>query len=1569
MSSPKISCYLVGAESLLVRCGEILLERGHDLRGVVTAEPSIADWARGKGLAVVDQKGDWGAALAGEPFDYLFSITNLSIIPARVLALPTKGAINFHDGPLPRFAGLYAPAWALMAGETSYAVTWHLMGDEVDAGDILLQRSFAVADDETSLTINTKCYEAAADSFGELADLLASGRATRTPHALDRSTYHGRGDRPEAAIVVRWDRPAAELARLARALDFGGYANPLGLPRLLVGSEAVAVVAMQALPARDASAAPGTVVALDGEGLRVATAQGDALVTRLRTLDGDALAIAELAAKHGLARGSVLPVLDAAAAESLGTINAAIARSEAFWTKRLRLAEAFELPYVSRTTGGRPRMERALRLPAAAVTGLTGGDHGRDALPAAAIAWLARLTGRRTIDVSWSDASLAARVRGTASAAALFAPTVPLHLELEGAATAADVMARTVAEIRAAREKGTYARDLMARQPSLKASALRGRRNLTVLVELVDRLDERADPAGSDLAIALLPGGECVLDFDPAALPAPSVERMAAQLESFVAALAAAPERALGELPVLSEAERRRLLEEWNATERKVDTEHCVHELIEAQAASTPDAVAVVHEETRLTYRELNARANRLARHLRGLGVKPDALVGLCVERGADMLVAMLAVHKAGGAYVPMDPAYPRDRIALMLEDAQVAVLLTQQRLLETLPATQAAVVCLDLLDLAGADAAGDANDRLAVPSSALAYVIYTSGSTGKPKGVMVEHHNVVNFFAAMDDRLGTQPGVWLAVTSLSFDISVLELLWTLSRGYTVVVYAEEDRRHTGVASRASSVSSQAHKGIEFSLFYFSADENEGKSDKYRLLMEGAKFGDRNGFTAVWTPERHFHAFGGLYPNPAVTGAAIAAVTEKVQIRAGSCVLPLHHPLRVAEEWSVVDNISKGRVGISFASGWQPNDFVLRPENYKDAKNVMLRDIETVRKLWRGESLKMTSPMGKEIEVRTLPRPVQKELPVWLTTAGNPESFEAAGKLGARILTHLLGQTVEELEGKLALYRKAWKEAGHPGEGFVSLMLHTFVGDDDDAVKAIVRGPMKAYLKTSISLIKQYAAAFPTFRKTNADGTKAELDFNALSADEMDALLEYSFERYYETSGLFGTPETCEAMVDRLKAIGVDDIACLIDFGIDSDRVLAHLYQLNVLRERTSRARAVEELPADYSIPGLIARHRVTHMQCTPSMATMLLLQDGARSALGRLDTMLVGGEAFPPSLAGQLARTVKNRVLNMYGPTETTIWSTVHQVADDGVAPPIGRPIANTKVYIVDAELRPVPAGVAGELLIGGLGVVRGYLRRPELTAERFVRDTIARSGGRLYRTGDLVRWKEDGTLEFLGRLDHQVKIRGFRIELGEIEAALVRQSGIREAVVIVREDVPGDKRLVAYVVPENGTAPAASVLRDRLKVELPEYMVPSHVVQLRDLPRTPNLKVDRKALPAPNLVEMAAPAASIPPQNELEKQIVAIWMEILKVPAVGVEDNFFDLGGHSLLAVQVHSRVRALGVRDVSITDLFRFPTVRALAGFLGEPAQADVAAKKGTDRADARRQALLRRQQALR
>jgi len=339
---------------------------------------------------------------------------------------------------------------------------------------------------------------------------------------------------------------------------------------------------------------------------------------------------------------------------------------------------------------------------------------------------------------------------------------------------------------------------------------------------------------------------------------------------------------------------------------------------------------------------------------------------------------------------------------------------------------------------------------------------------------------------------------------------------------------------------------SAAKNGMQFSLFYFSSNETELTDDKYQLLIEGAKFADQNGFVAVWIPERHFHAFGGIYPNPSVLGAALAMVTERVRLRAGSVVLPLSNPIRVAEEWSVVDNLSRGRVDIAFARGWNPNDFVLSPQTYANRTEVLFAGIQTVYKLWRGESILLPNGVGKETEIKIYPRPLQRELPVWITCSGGKETFIEAGAFGANILTALLFQPIEELAEKIALYRETRRLHGHaPETGHVTLMLHTFVGEDMAVVRNNVRGPFTEYLKTSVDLWRR--------------GSKSLDD---LTEKEQEDLLAYAFERYFQTSALFGTPDSCLKMVARLKEIGVDEIACLIDFGVDVDSVITSLHFL-----------------------------------------------------------------------------------------------------------------------------------------------------------------------------------------------------------------------------------------------------------------------------------------------------------------------------------------------------------------------------------------------------------------------
>ncbi len=347
------------------------------------------------------------------------------------------------------------------------------------------------------------------------------------------------------------------------------------------------------------------------------------------------------------------------------------------------------------------------------------------------------------------------------------------------------------------------------------------------------------------------------------------------------------------------------------------------------------------------------------------------------------------------------------------------------------------------------------------------------------------------------------------------------------------------------------SQNSTAKNGMQFSLFYFSSNEAEFTDDKYQLLIEGAKFADQHGFNAVWIPERHFHAFGGIYPNPSVLGAALAMVTERVRLRAGSVVLPLHNPLRVAEEWSIVDNLSRGRVDIAFATGWNPNDFVICPQTYANRTEVMFSGIQTVHKLWRGESILLPNGVGKETEIKIYPLPKQQELSVWITCSGGKERFIEAGAFGANILTALLFQPIEELAEKIALYCESRRIHGHaPEAGHVTLMLHTFVGEDMAVVRNQVQRPFTEYLKTSVDLWRR--------------GSKSLDD---LTEKEREDLLAYAFERYFQTSALFGTPDTCVEMVTRLKEIGVDEIACLIDFGVDVDLVITALHFLKKLKD------------------------------------------------------------------------------------------------------------------------------------------------------------------------------------------------------------------------------------------------------------------------------------------------------------------------------------------------------------------------------------------------------------------
>lgn len=343
---------------------------------------------------------------------------------------------------------------------------------------------------------------------------------------------------------------------------------------------------------------------------------------------------------------------------------------------------------------------------------------------------------------------------------------------------------------------------------------------------------------------------------------------------------------------------------------------------------------------------------------------------------------------------------------------------------------------------------------------------------------------------------------------------------------------------------------------------FFSSQAGRAGSAQYRLVIDAAKYADAHGFSAVWTPERHFHEFGGIFPNPALTSAALAMVTQNLRIRAGSLISPLHDAVRIAEEWAVVDNLSDGRVEVAFGSGWNVNDFVFFPQSYDRRHEVMFGQMEAVQRLWAGEAVTRTNSAGRDVEIRTFPRPVQPRLPMWITASGNSDdTFVNAGRRGASLLTSMIFQDMATLRRRVALYRDTLQEAGHArGDGRVAVMLHTFVGPDLEQVRERVRVPMREYLRSAVGLENRGAQGGGRI----SGGLKAPAQ--EIDEEMMEELLDITFERYFDTASLLGTPDKCAAHVERLREAGVDEVACLIDFGLADAEVLAGLEHLAGLR-------------------------------------------------------------------------------------------------------------------------------------------------------------------------------------------------------------------------------------------------------------------------------------------------------------------------------------------------------------------------------------------------------------------
>jgi natural product biosynthesis luciferase-like monooxygenase protein/amino acid adenylation domain-containing protein/non-ribosomal peptide synthase protein (TIGR01720 family) len=803
--------------------------------------------------------------------------------------------------------------------------------------------------------------------------------------------------------------------------------------------------------------------------------------------------------------------------------------------------------------------------------------------------------------------------------------------------------------------------------------------------------------------------------FDPA-----TIERMIGHFEAILESAVADPGLRISELSLMTEAERQRLALASAAPSGEVVS---LSALLEAKASRAPDAPAIVAGEKNLSWGALRGRARRLAGALVRKGVGPEQLVALCLEPSPERLVAQWAVLEAGGAWVLVPPTRLRELASLAPEGAPTPLLLTDSRLRTS--------VSLDASRVLYVDAPQEevpAFEHRAAPVTAEAMVCLEalSGTEGTPRRAIHTPRTVAHLFHMLDQG-GAPGGAWLWAEEPAGQGSGLEVLWALCRGLRVVLPREPASARFVVTGREAA----PRRPLAFGLSYFANDEDSLGRRKYQLLLDGARFADSHGFSSIWTPERHFHSFGGLYPSPAITGAGIATLTEHIGIRAGSVVMPLHDPLQVAEEWAMIDNLSGGRVGVSFASGWHANDFVFAPDHYARRKEIMLRGIETVRHLWRGGTVRRRNGEGQEVEISIRPRPVQAELPFWLTAAGSPETFRLAGELGANVLTNLMGQELDSLAEKVAIYREAWRRHGHgPGRGHVSLMMHAFLGADAAEVRRAVREPLLRYFRSSVDIFSGFAAS---------QGLK--VDVKSLTPRDMDALLEHGFERYLEAGGLFGTPESCEPIVERVRRLDVDEVACLVDFGASTEATMSSLQHLDTLRWRAQPegTAAVPSAPRESgaeaeALLSLVREAGVTHLHCTPSLARALAALPRVSEELRSVRRLFVEGAA--PELAASLARAAGVEVLRREEAFGPAAWLPVRA---EEVGTPVFLPPAHVLVQVLDSRGRPVPVGVSGVLAIGGAGVPRGFWKEPEAT----------RQG--LLTLGQRARLKADGSVELL--------------------------------------------------------------------------------------------------------------------------------------------------------------------------------------------------------------------------
>jgi amino acid adenylation domain-containing protein/thioester reductase-like protein len=1530
------SVILIGRGNLLTQCAGILNSRAHRIKAIFSPDDSVRSWAHKSGVEHY-QTGEATSLAPQLEFDLLLSIGNYTVIPDAVVNRAKRMGINYHYGPLPEYSGLHVPSWAIFERATDHAIAWHRIGGPVDGGNILKQVRVPIDASDTALSLLLKCDAAALGSFAGLISEFEEGRVTETPQDLGKRRYFSRLSQFPLEGVIDWTADAEQIGAMVRAADYGPFNNPLVWPKVRINGQFFAVRQASIGAARSTSK-PGTIIAADGPAaLHVATGKGSIFLETLSSLEGEALSVREIADANDLRPDVQLTSPIESVRPQITEAALAASKTTPYWSERLRNYEPYRLPYTvpefSAGEDASPVIERLGTLPES----VRNDDSFLEYLVGALCTFLARASGVGEVHL----AIAAPRDVIPADYRELFCAWVPLAAHVEPRATLDQNLKTIAAELRSVRAHGVFRRDLIGRDPDLSARFQRGELCADVMISWDARAaGHRSIAQRPALEIVLHPAtGVIEFHFDPKKISRKNTARLASQLAEWCAETPSRGAQPLQSVPAVSRQEHAVLIDGFNNTQDGAILGRCLPRLFEDTARKHGEKVALVCGSLELSYAQLNADANRLARLLRRRGVRCGQFVGVCLDRSLDLVVALLAVLKAGAAYIPVDLNFPKDRIRRMIEVAEPRLLITPAGFLHpSLQTWSDRCLGLDAIRLKAADCIAG-NLKAAPAGEDLAYVIFTSGSTGKPKGVEVTHRALGNFLLSMRSRPGcTASDRLLALTTISFDIAVLELFLPLICGATVIIaQANENvdgdallalmKRHQVTMLQATPTTWQlllqsGWQGQPSLSKILCGGEAMPRSLADRLLSCGETVWNMYGptETTVWSSTCQISAGGDIAIGTPIANTQLYVLDDDLLpvpvgfpgelCIGGSGVARSYHKDPEQTKLKFVPN--PFHPGTLYRTGdiacfKEPGVLVVLGRKDQQIKlrgfRVELGDIERAISshpaisqavvTGRGDRLVAYCLRSAAAPADTVPGPADDTVCVeWAGVwdhayegNANDPSFNISGwhnsydgqMFSQEEMRDWQSCTVNRV---LSYSPKHVLEIGC-GTGLVLFA----VAPHCSSYRAVDAS------KQAVDIIRRNLADLPQVTCEHCPAHKlAELAVGGVDTIIINSVVQYFPGESYLTSIL---EWASQVLVEGRIFIGdVRDLSLLNVFHADIIQYKSEPGRSDdESRRRAERSRHLERelaiAPEFFAeLPSVLPRIRRVE----------IALRDGNyvnEMTRYRYDVTLHVGEVA--SCSGNIIEDTdldwREERLDLL-----ELRRRLDRMADKQV------------------RLLNVPNGR-----------LSGVYKRVAPLLDCDV--TIA--------SRDWVDLRELGSVAH--ESGYEAKFQPSRSrDIWAFDAVLWRP-GEKPNLEWLPPDSTARIDLARYAnVPANGESQIdlGRLLRPWLGDRLPNYLMPDFFVELEEFPLTPNGKIDRKALPEP--MPIAATPAALP-EDELQRQILSIWSDVLGHDRIGIDDSFFIIGGNSLRVVRVQARLQELLGRPVPIAKLYECFTIRTLSAHL--------------------------------